>query len=429
MKQNTISTKQAKKRQILLFLPLLAIPLITILFYVIGGGQSKALGSGSHSRNGLNFKLPLPQFREDSALDKMSYYDQAAADSIKWQLQLKKDTNSNKEILQESLSGFAPRDFAAPYSRKAKAGFGVSGIQNTSEQKVYEKLHALQRAIKDPLASYGNGQDMREFENYGAATGVSDEIKNLQEMLSARDDSPDPDPELKELGAMLENILDIQHPLRVEERLKESAASRKGKIYTVKRKESPDNTSSLKVHTPTSSPVGTNAFYTADQSLEPEQQSNSIQAVIHQTQTLVNGSMVKLRLQGDIMLQGMIVPRNTFLYGTASLNGERLEVEINNIQFQNSIFPVQLALYDLDGIKGIYIPGAISRDVAKASADRSVASLGLTGLSDSWQSQAAGMGMEAAKSLMSRKMKLIQVVVKAGYQVLLYDEKQKMQNN
>ena len=37
----------------------------------------------------------------------------------------------------------------------------------------------------------------------------------------------------------------------------------------------------------------------------------------------------------------------------------------------------------------------------------------------------AGMGIEAAKSLMSKKVKLIKVVVKAGYQVLLYDEKQK----
>jgi hypothetical protein len=35
------------------------------------------------------------------------------------------------------------------------------------------------------------------------------------------------------------------------------------------------------------------------------------------------------------------------------------------------------------------------------------------------------MGIEAAKSLISRKVKLIKVVVKSGYQVLLYDEKQK----
>lgn len=39
--------------------------------------------------------------------------------------------------------------------------------------------------------------------------------------------------------------------------------------------------------------------------------------------------------------------------------------------------------------------------------------------------QAAGMGVEAAKTLLSKKVKLIKVAVKAGYKVLLYDEKEK----
>lgn len=79
----------------------------------------------------------------------------------------------------------------------------------------------------------------------------------------------------------------------------------------------------------------------------------------------------------------------------------------------------------MDGINGIYIPGAINRDVAKASADRSMQSIGIEGLNDSWGAQAATMGVEAAKTLLSKKVKLIKVVVKAGYQVLLYDEKEK----
>jgi hypothetical protein len=38
--------------------------------------------------------------------------------------------------------------------------------------------------------------------------------------------------------------------------------------------------------------------------------------------------------------------------------------------------------------------------------------------------QATSAGIEAAKTLFSKKVKLIKVTVKAGYQVLLYDEKQ-----
>ena len=89
------------------------------------------------------------------------------------------------------------------------------------------------------------------------------------------------------------------------------------------------------------------------------------------------------------------------------------------------MFPVELTVYDLDGLHGIYMPGAINREVAKASADRSVQTLGVPSLDDSWGAQAAGVGIEAAKTLFSKKAKLVKVVVKAGYQVLLRDEKQK----
>jgi hypothetical protein len=54
--------------------------------------------------------------------------------------------------------------------------------------------------------------------------------------------------------------------------------------------------------------------------------------------------------------------------------------------------------------------------------------IGLASLDPSWQAQAAGAGIEAAKTLVSRKVKLVKVTVKAGYQVLLRDEKQKQSN-
>lgn len=431
MEHKTISIKESKRGKMLLVLPLITLPFITILFYILGGGQTEVIGDKNKVKKGFNFNLPIPKFKEDSAFDKMSYYDQAAVDSLKLQEQIKKDPNySNKKVLEESVGEFTEIDFQAQHFQKKRTGFNSTSFQDKNEQKVYEKLKALQKVISQPAIPDNYGQDMREFENYGSSKGVSDEIKNMEQMMSTIGESQEPDPELKQLGGMLENILDIQHPSRVQERLKRSSDSKKGKIFTVNRKKEEDNTTSLQKDNSISSSLKSNSFYTADESLEQEeQQQNSIEAVIHETQTIVNGSVIKLRLGNDIFLQGTMIPKNTFLYGIASLKGERLEVKINNIQFRNSIFPVELAVYDMDGIDGIYIPGAINRDVAKASADRSIQTLGLTGVTDSWGAQAAGMGIEAAKSLMSKKVKLIKVVVKAGYQVLLYDEKQKNLNN
>ncbi|EJG03146.1 conjugative transposon protein TraM [Flavobacterium sp. F52] len=425
METKTISLKESKKRKMLLILPIITLPFITILFYSLGGGRMEASQTANETKKGFNFDLPLPSFKEDSSLDKMSYYDQASTDSLKLQEQIKKDPNySNVLSSKEFGDEFIQDDFERQIFIKRKSALNSTALQNRNEQKIYEKLHALQKAISQPAAN-NYGQDMSEFENYNSSNETSKEIKNLEQMMSSMGASQEPDPELRQLGGMLENILDIQHPARVQERLQQSADSKKGKILSVDLKKESDNTTSLQQNTDLSAAYKGNSFYTEDESIKSDDQPNSIQAVIHETQTIVNGSVIKMRLRSDVMLQGTIIPKNTFLYGTASLKGERLEVKVNNIQYRNSIFPVELTVYDIDGIGGIYIPGAISRDVAKASADRSIQTLGLTGVTDSWGAQAAGMGIEAAKSLMSKKVKLVKVQVKAGYNVLLYDEKQK----
>jgi uncharacterized protein YwlG (UPF0340 family) len=78
-------------------------------------------------------------------------------------------------------------------------------------------------------------------------------------------------------------------------------------------------------------------------------------------------------------------------------------------------------VYDQDGIEGIYIPGALSRDVGKQSSDRMIQSVNVPIIDQSVGAQAASAGIEVAKTFLGRKAKLIQVSVKAGYRVLLKD--------
>jgi conjugative transposon TraM protein len=168
-----------------------------------------------------------------------------------------------------------------------------------------------------------------------------------------------------------------------------------------------------------------NGFYSLkEEQVASNSNSNAISAVVHETQVVVSGSAVKLRLTNEVIINGVLIPKDSFLFGTASLNGERLIIKINSIRFRNSLFPVDLSVYDLDGLAGIYIPGAITRDVARQSADRAVQDIGFSTFDPSLEVQAASAGVEVAKNLFSKKAKLVKVTVKAGYQVLLRDEKQ-----
>lgn len=427
MEKKTMTLKELKKRKMLLILPILTLPFITMLFWTLGGGKADIAEAFKKEKQGFNTELPNPKFKEDSALDKMSFYDQAVIDSLKLLEQIKKDPNYlNSVFLGDSISHSDALEIDATIYRKGKTALNTTSFKNDNEQKVYEKLEALQKAISAPPKTFDNDQDMREFEYQNKSGNASDDMKNLEQLMSAMNAPVEPDPELKQLGGMLENILDIQHPERMQEKLRQSSKNQKGKVFSVDKNVEEQLISSLEVSNQKSSDViKTNSFYSLDDVIGNDEVQNALEAVIHETQFIVNGSIVKLRLTNDLFINGTLIPKNSFVFGIAALKGERLEVKIKTIKFRNSIFPVELAVYDMDGLDGIYIPGAINRDVAKASADRSIQNLGIEGLNDSWGAQAAGMGVEAAKTLLSKKVKLIKVIVKAGYQVLLYDEKEK----
>lgn len=427
MEKKAITLKELKKRKMFLILPIIILPFLTMLFWALGGAKGAIVSDVTEDKRGFNSILPNPKFKEDATLDKMSYYDQAAIDSIKLQEQIKKDPNYSDTLKPEdSILGSDGLEIDQTFFRKGKTSLNTSSFRGENEKKVYQKLKALQKAIAEPPKSVVSDQDMTEFEYGNSSATASEEMKSLEQMMSAMNAPAEPDPELKQLGGMLENILDIQHPERMQEKLRQSSKNQKVKVFSVNGNIKQDNVTSLQVSSINpSTETKANSFYSLEDDLVNDEMQNTLEAVVHETQSIVNGSIVKLRLTGDVFINGTLIPRNSFVFGIAALKGERLEVKISNIKFKNSIFPVELAVYDMDGIDGIYIPGAITRDVAKASADRSMQSLGIANLDDSWGAQAAGMGVEAAKTLLSKKVKLIKVVVKAGYQVLLYDEKEK----
>ena len=59
---------------------------------------------------------------------------------------------------------------------------------------------------------------------------------------------------------------------------------------------------------------------------------------------------------------------NAVWQGGVPLSGDRLQVMINSIRVGRNVYPVALQVYDLDGMAGVHVPGAITRDVLKQSA-------------------------------------------------------------
>ncbi len=245
---------------------------------------------------------------------------------------------------------------------------------------------------------------------------VVEDVERLEGMMQNIGSSNGDDSDMHHLNSMMEKILDIQHPERVKDRLKEASSKKDQKKFLVDKQ--PTNTSVASLETDSADQDGVLGFYSLQKSILSAGQ-NTIGAVVHENQTLVNGGVIKLRLLQDVHINAILVHKDNFIFGIVSLNGERLEAEISSIRFNNSLLPVRLEVYDLDGLAGIYIPGAITRDVAKGSVDNAAQMLEVSSLDPSIKAQATTAGLSAVKSLLSKKVKLVKVTVKAGYKLLL----------
>ncbi len=423
-----------RQGRFMLMLPLLTLPFLTLMFWALGGGKVEEAEALDVPRAGINVNLPGASLKDRKAMDKMSYYNQARQDSVRLRELIKSDPNYKTERLHETdITPFQPQSSFG--SKPGRPGTnpsldGSDSYADPNQERIYRKLAELEREMSKPVTQEAlpdtEDDPGRKITGEGPFPVNTADVDRLEQMMQAMSQQAEPDPEIRQLNGMLEKILDIQHPDRVQEKLRQVSETRRGEVFAVSTRTSDDTVTLLDNGQATGNQVS--GFYTLEEAILEDTQ-NAIQAVIHETQTIVNGSIVKLRLVNDVLINGVRIPKDNFLFGTASLSGERLSVRINSIRYNNSLFPVELAVYDMDGLAGIYIPGAITRDVAKQSADRSLQTLGMTTLDASLEAQMASAGIETAKTLLSKKVRLIKVVVKAGYQVLLRDEKQKQNRN
>ena len=300
------------------------------------------------------------------------------------------------------------RTTATKYNQKLNVTpFDKSQMQ--PEEKVMQKLSLLQNELNKNSTPSVTHNETLSGENTQNAPEFSGEVDRLENMMNLMNNGNSDDPEMKQLASVMDKILDVQHPERVKERMKEKSIVKDKNLFTVSDRADDD--------------TANNGFYSLeDDALTKE--SNAIEAVVNENQVLVNGAVIKLRLLNDIYINSSKIPSGNFVFGIVSLNGERLEIEINSIRSDNSIYPVKMEVYDMDGLSGIYIPGAIFRDVAKQSADNSLQMMELTTLDPSLKAQATAAGVGTLKSLLSKKVKQIKVMVKAGYKILLKNKSQ-----
>lgn len=348
-----METKQKDKRKLLLVLPLMVLPILTLAFYATGGGYSN--NDVTTSPRGINVDLPDASFKNDEPGDKLGFYQLAA-----------KDSTGNPGNGIEEVAG--------------RLGF-TTGDNNSSENQINQKLAELDREINRPVT---DNQYAQSTASSRRSSTMSHDIDRMEALMRAMQENNGEDPELSQLNGMLQNILDIQHPQRIQERYNQKLV------------------------------------------MNPDSQFRAIPAIIVENQKAVQGATVKLKLQDTILLNGYKIPKGHFLFGTCRITNQRLLLNITNIRLGSSIIPVDLTVYSLDGMAGIEAPEAMLTDAVNNGAGDAVRNLQFMGFDQSTEAQIAGAGINAAKSFFNKKVKTVKVKLKASYPVLLRNNQQRI---
>ncbi|MBB6240473.1 hypothetical protein HDC90_005150 [Pedobacter sp. AK013] len=353
-----------KKKVLLVFLPLLAAAVLTTGFYILGGGKGTS-GHTADFRGKVDFSLPDAAIKKQQPADKMAFYEQAERDS-------------------------AARGSASLSRMSENLGFKNSQEDQTGEISL--KLEALKREIDRPAENAGGVSGVAGIRSgHGASSAATsgnmkndvDRLEALMKMMVENKNAGE-DPEMKQLNAMMENIIDIQHPERVKQ-----------KMAVVKK-------------------INTDSLFKA------------IPAVIASDKKVVQGATIKLLLLDTLRVNGVLIPKGHELFGACKITNQRLLLDIKQIRLGNAIIPSDLSLYSYDGMLGLDAPEAVLNETMNDGAGNAVGEVALNTFDQSLVTQVAGAGIDAAKSMLTKKLRKIKVKLKGGQAVLLRDNKLKL---
>ena len=113
--------------------------------------------------------------------------------------------------------------------------------------------------------------------------------------------------------------------------------------------------------------------------IKVEEEKSFIKAIVDEE--LKKGAMgerIAIRILDDIEVGGNIIPKDSRIYAQiAGFQDQRVKIAISTIMVEDKIMPVDLAVYDLDGLEGLYVPDSKFREFSKELGSSSTGGMSL----------------------------------------------------
>jgi conjugative transposon TraM protein len=100
--------------------------------------------------------------------------------------------------------------------------------------------------------------------------------------------------------------------------------------------------------------------------VKDDDQEQFIKAILDEGLKIRDGGRIRIRLLDDIYVNNFEIEKGSYLYGIVSgFNAQRVEINITSLLYGKQIIPVNLSIYDNDGLAGLYVPASQFREFTK----------------------------------------------------------------
>ena len=377
------------KNKALFILPLVLIPFVILIFWVLGGGtEAEVVKETQTDTPGIGANYDLPEAEKSIEIyDKMEAYqkdDQQITEIA--EVDLNDTTQQEEQGLQDTIA----RDNTL-LDENADQGQILAHIRN-KEKQVQQELQG------DPL--------LPKSEN----TASPQKQSTSKEAVVKKQKVKSPTPEIPITGIEeLDEIIDENVLLsRKNDSLNFYLQQAQGRLQQIEAIQNRSFTLEKK---------RSSGFNREELMNDP-----LIKAEIYETTTVLNGNRIKLRLLEDTRINGQQIPQNSFIYGVCKIKNERLLIEITQLPVENSFVPVKLTICDLDGLEGLYVPDNAARKVYQ-EVGASTNTSSLMGVANKPLTYTGIRAADRAAQTMLKRVRLKKVTVKKNTLVYIINQK------
>ena len=414
------------RRQKMIVLPVMVLVFLGAMWLIFGPSSE---GTKEPGMDGYNMEMPDADKADRQIIgDKAKAYEQGAMEERK--------ENRNRSMME--LGDMFDREVAG---NESSADFSLTDNDSTEKSKPLapQSIRSSATAYRDLNTTLGSFYEQPKEEN-AEMEELLERIASLEsELESGKGKASDMDDQV----ALMEKSYELAAKYMGGQNGGQPSAEQRAEPTTVqkgkKNKAMPIRQVEHQVVSSLSQPMS-NAEFVAALSQERNRgfntavgtaevlDRNTIPACVHGAQSVTDGQTVRLRLLEPMAVAGRTIPRGAVVVGTGKIQGERLDIEITSLEYDGTIIPVELAVYDTDGQPGIFIPNSMEMNAVREVAANMGGSLGSSiNISTNAGAQLAsdlGKGLiQGTSQYIAKKMRTVKVHLKAGYRVMLYQEK------